>query len=52
MKIDQNGSGSDARPVDTGRRALLKAGGGLVIGVHVAHGVEGNGLREARSAAR
>ncbi len=32
MKIDQNGSGSDARPVDTGRRALLKAGGGLVIG--------------------
>jgi CO/xanthine dehydrogenase Mo-binding subunit len=32
MKIDQNGIGPDGRRVDGGRRALLKAGGGLVIG--------------------
>ena len=32
MKIDQDGVGTDGRPVDSGRRALLKAGGGLVIG--------------------
>ena len=32
MKIDQNRVGTDNAPVNTGRRALLKAGGGLVIG--------------------
>ncbi len=32
MKIEQNRVGTDDVPVDTTRRALLKAGGGLVIG--------------------